>query len=173
MFRYSTCLLTGVSGRQWGDAYDIFNRWWVRIGRGLAVLLLAIQLVPYGRRHHRNPPVRSEPAWDSPITRDLARHACFDCHSNDTAWPLYASVAPMSWLVQHDVNEGRTVLNFSEWPSSSKEAGEAAKEVREGEMRSAPYQLRHAHARLTAADRERLPVGLDRTPGVSSERARA
>ena len=149
---------------------NVFNRWWLRIGLGLVVLLLAIQLVPYGR-DHRNPPVRSEPAWDSPITRDLARQACFDCHSNETEWPLYATIAPISWLVQHDVDEGRTVLNFSEWPSSSKEPGEAAQEVREGEMPPAPYQLMHADARLTAGDREQLAVGLDRTLGVSLERA--
>ena len=149
---------------------DVLNRWWVRIGLGLVVLLLAIQLVPYGR-DHRNPPLRSEPAWDSAITRDLARQACFDCHSNETQWPLYASLAPISWLVQHDVDEGRAVLNFSEWPSSSKEAREAAQEVREGEMPPASYQLMHTRARLTAADRDRLAVGLDRTLGVSSARA--
>jgi hypothetical protein len=149
---------------------NVFNRWLVRIGLGLVVVLLAIQLVPYGR-DHRNPPVRSEPAWDLSITRDLARQACFDCHSNETTWPAYASIAPVSWLVQHDVNEGRAVLNFSEWPSSSKEAGEASQEVREGEMPPMLYQLLHADARLTAADREQLALGLDRTLGGSSVRA--
>ena len=149
---------------------NVLKRWWVRIGSGLIGLLLAIQLVPYGR-DHRNPPVRSEPAWDSPMTRNLARQACFDCHSNETQWPLYATIAPVSWLVQHDVNEGRSVLNFSEWPSPATEAGDAAEEVREGEMPPAPYQLMHAHARLTAADRERLAAGLERTLGGSSKRA--
>ncbi len=148
----------------------VFNRWWVRIGSGLVVLLLAIQLVPYGR-DHRNPPVRSEPSWDSPMTRDMARQACFDCHSNETTWPVYASVAPVSWLVQHDVNEGRAVLNFSEWPPSSEEAGEAAEEVREGEMPPVSYQLMHTHARLASADRERLAGGLERTLAGSSKRA--
>jgi hypothetical protein len=79
--------------------------WWV-LG-GLVALLVAIQLVPYGRAH-RNPPVGAEPAWDSPRTRDLAERACFACHGNTTTWPWYSTIAPVSWYVQRDVNEGRS-----------------------------------------------------------------
>ncbi len=94
----------------------VFNRkWWSRIGLGVLGTLLAIQLVPYGR-DHGNPPVTGEPTWDAPETRTLAKQACFDCHSNETEWPAYASIAPAPWLVQRDVNQGRAVLNFSEWP---------------------------------------------------------
>lgn len=144
---------------------NVINRkWWVRIGFGLAGLLLAIQLVPYGR-DHVNPPVTGEPAWDAPETRALAKQACFDCHSNETEWPAYASIAPASWLVQRDVNEGRAVLNFSMWSRPQKEAKEAPEEVREGEMPPGPYKLIHAHARLSAADRDRLAQGLARTLG--------
>lgn len=143
---------------------NIFNRWWGRTGAGLAVVLLAIQVVPYGR-DHQNLPARNEPAWDSPATRELARQACFDCHSNETVWPAYASVAPISWLVQHDVNEGRAALNFSEWRRPHEDADEAWEEVREGEMPPLPYLLMHTHARLSAADRERLAAGLARTLG--------
>ena len=100
------------------------RRWLFRAGAGLFGVLLAIQLVPYGRGH-RNPALRSEPPWDSPATRELARQACFDCHSNETQWPAYASIAPASWLVQHDVDEGRAALNFSEWqrPQTVNNAG--------------------------------------------------
>jgi hypothetical protein len=59
------------------------------------VVFVAIQLVPYGR-DHTNPPVTAEPRWDSPQTRTLAVSACFDCHSNETAWPWYTNVAPFS-----------------------------------------------------------------------------
>ena len=145
----------------------VFNRkWWSRIGLGVLGTLLAIQLVPYGREH-ANPPVTGEPTWDVPETRTLAKQACFDCHSNETEWPAYASIAPASWLVQHDVDEGRAVLNFSEWTRPQKEAKEAAKEVREGEMPPTAYTLIHAHARLSAADRDRLAQGLANTVGVS------
>lgn len=143
----------------------VFNRkWWSRIGFGVLGTLLVIQLVPYGR-DHRNPPVTSEPTWDAPETRALARQACFDCHSNETEWPAYSRVAPVSWLIQRDVAKGRAVLNFSEWQRPQEEAKEAAEEVLEGEMPLRTYQLMHAHARLSAAEREQLARGLERTLG--------
>ena len=142
------------------------RKWWSRIGLGVLGTLLAIQLVPYGREH-ANPPVTGEPTWDAPETRTLAKQACFDCHSNETEWPAYASIAPASWLVQRDVKEGRAVLNFSEWPRPQEEAKEAAEAVIEGEMPPAAYRLVHAHARLGTADRDRLAQGLARTLGVA------
>lgn len=144
---------------------NVLNRtWWFRIALGLLGALLAIQLVPYGRAH-ANPPVTGEPAWDAPETRALAKQACFDCHSNETEWPAYASIAPASWLVQHDVDEGRAVLNFSEWTRPQEETTEASEEVLEGEMPPAAYMLVHTQARLARADRDRLARGLARTLG--------
>ena len=129
----------------------------------VAVLtLVAIQFVPYGR-DHVNPPVVAEPEWDSPVTRVLAKQACFDCHSNETAWPAYARVAPVSWLIQRDVSKGRAVLNFSEWQRPQDESREAAEEVLEGEMPLLIYRLMHSHARLSSGDRARLAEGLQRT----------
>lgn len=148
---------------------NLLNRkWWSRVGFGVLGTFLAIQLVPYGR-DHTNPLVTGEPTWDVPATRALAKQACFDCHSNETEWPAYASIAPASWLVQHDVDEGRAVLNFSEWTRPQKEAKEAAAEVREGEMPPAAYALIHAHARLSAGDRDRLAQGLGQTLGMAKE----
>ena len=54
-------------------------------------------IVPFGHSH-TNPPVTKEPAWNSPDTRALVQRACFDCHSNQTTWPWYSHVAPVSWL---------------------------------------------------------------------------
>ena len=145
---------------------NVLNRkWWSRIGFSVLGTFLAIQVVPYGRGH-TNPPVTGEPTWDAPGTRALAKQACFDCHSNETEWPAYANIAPASWLVQHDVDEGRAVLNFSEWTRPQKEAKEAAKELREGEMPPTAYKLIHAHAHLSAADQDRLAQGLAKTVGV-------
>lgn len=81
----------------------------------MLVASLGIQAVLYGRQHS-NPPVVAEPKWDAPQTRSLAARACFDCHSNETVWPWYSNFAPISWLVQRDVDEGRRALNFSEEP---------------------------------------------------------
>jgi hypothetical protein len=148
---------------------NVVNRkWWSRIALGVLGTVLAIQLVPYGR-DHTNPTVTGEPTWDAPETRALARQACFDCHSNETEWPAYANIAPVSWLVQRDVNEGRALLNFSEWARPQEEAKQASGEVLEGEMPPAAYKLVHPYARLSAADRDRLAQGLARTLGVAVE----
>lgn len=130
----------------------------------IAVALVGIQLVPYGR-DHTNPPVTGEPAWDSPETRALARRACFDCHSNETRWPVYASIAPFSWVVQDHVDEGREVLNFSEWDRPQEEAEEASEVVAEGEMPLWDYSLVHPESRLTPAERRALVDGLAATLG--------
>jgi len=135
-----------------------------RGGAGVVLVLLAAQAVPYGRSH-ANPPAVAEPAWDAPHTRELAVRACFDCHSNETAWPWYASVAPVSWLVQHDVDEGRAAVNFSEWGRPQEEAADCAEEVQEGEMPPRSYLLTHPDARLTDAERADLVRGLANTCG--------
>jgi uncharacterized membrane protein len=120
-----------------------------------AVVLLAIQLVPVSRT---NPPVESEPRMSAEV-RALLKRACFDCHSHETAWPLQARVAPASWLVAHDVKEGREELNFSRWASLdgerlAKASREIVKEVAtEKEMPPALYVLAHPEARLTDAER--------------------
>ncbi len=123
----------------------------------------AIQLVPYGR-NHTNPPVGSEPAWDSPATRATAVVACFDCHSNQTVWPWYSNIAPISWLVQHDVDEGREALNYSEW-GRGQEGDDSAELVREGEMPPFAYLLTHPDARLSGAARDAFIRGLVATFG--------
>ena len=136
----------------------------------LLVLLLAAQLVPYGRRH-TNPSVRVEPRWDSPAaTRALAVRACYDCHSNETVWPWYSHVAPVSWLAQLDVEEGRRKLNFSEWDRPQKEAHESAETVRTGEMPPWFYLPIHPDARLTPAETQALIAGLEATLGRKGDK---
>jgi len=141
-------------------------------GLTLAAALVLAQLVPYGR-DHTNPPVVAEPAWDHPATRTLAVRACFDCHSNQTKWPWYSHVAPMSWLVQNHVDEGRETLNFSAGPDGLGEADEAAEEVREGEMPPRSYILLHPEARLSTAERDALAAGLSATFRGGDGRAHA
>ena len=134
---------------------------WVKWGLlGLAGVLLAIQLVPYGG-NHTNPPVVAEPVWDSEETRDLTVKACFDCHRNESVWPWYSNIAPISWSIQHHVDDGRAVLNFSEW-NRPQEGDESAETVREGSMPPQQYLLTH---RLTDDELNALAVGLAATLG--------
>lgn len=135
----------------------------------LAVLVggfLLIQLVPYGR-NHTNPPVVAEPNWDSPETRALAQRACFDCHSNETVWPWYSNIAPISWLVYHDTEEGREYLNFSEWGSDreEEEGEEMVEQIKKGDMPLSIYLPAHPEARLTPAEKTALINGLLATAG--------
>lgn len=134
------------------------------LGPMLIAAIGAIQIVPYGR-DHRNPPVTQEPAWDRLETRLLAARACFDCHSNETAWPWYSNIAPVSWLIQRDVDEGRQALNYSEWDRGQREARESAKTVKKGEMPPWFYALPGSSAYLTPAERSALVAGLELTFG--------
>ena len=120
---------------------------------------LLIQLVPYGRSH-QNPPVVQEPTWDSPQTRTLAQRACFDCHSNETTWPWYSNVAPISWLIQHDVDEGRRRLNFSVWTGSGRGLREVGEVITRGSMPPFYYSLIHPNAGLSSAEKQQLIQGL-------------
>lgn len=139
-------------------------------GISIAVVILGvIQIVPYGR-DHSNPPSRVEPAWDQPITRSLTVRACFDCHSNEVVWPWYSNVAPISWLIQNHVDEGREELNFSEWVRNQENAEEAAETVQEREMPLWEYTLSHPSAWLSQEERLALIRGLEATLGTSNEK---
>jgi mono/diheme cytochrome c family protein len=124
---------------------------------GIAFLLfLVLQLIPLDRE---NPTVVAEPNWDSQQTRALAERACFDCHSNETEWVWYSKVAPVSFLVTHDVDEGRGKLNFSDWGGFD-EMDELTEVISEGEMPPWYYSLMHSDAQLTDEEKNLLEQGL-------------
>ena len=130
---------------------------------GLILLGLLIQLIPLPGRGN-NPAVVSEPPWDSPQTQALAKRACFDCHSNESVWPWYSYVAPVSWLVYSDVMRGRSRLNFSEYLTGPQRgANEITRVIQEGEMPPAIYLPMHPSAQLTAAEKQQLITGLTNT----------
>jgi mono/diheme cytochrome c family protein len=131
----------------------------------LAVLALAfglLQLIPI---RVENPPVKQEPAWDSPRTLALARVACFDCHSNETETYWFEDVAPLSWWIKGHVDEGREKLNFSDCTQTSGGENEASETIREGSMPPNYYTWfgLHSDAKLTAKERQDLAAGLRAT----------
>ncbi len=131
-------------------------------------VFIAIQLIPVWLLQN-NPPVQAEPTWDSPQTRALAQRACFDCHSNQTTWPWYSRIAPISWYLTYDVLRGRTRLNFSEWNVAGRggegERGgrggnQVARTIINGSMPPPQYLLTHPNAALSDAEKQQLIQGL-------------
>lgn len=140
---------------------------WIKILKWVGLAVVVIQFIPFGRSH-LNPPATKEPPWNSPATRTLMRRACFDCHSNETVWPWYANVAPVSWLLQRDVEGGRGHLNFTEWDHPQRHAKDVATEVKQGDMPPWFYLPMHPAARLTAAEKQALIDGAEKTLGPQS-----
>jgi hypothetical protein len=132
--------------------------------------IVAIQAIPYGRAHS-NPPITGEPEWATPRTRELMVRACFGCHSNEVEYPAYASVAPISWVVEAHVAEGREKVNYSEFDSRQRGADETIEVIQEGSMPPSYYTRfgRHPEAKITNAELQELLVGLRATPGLSED----
>jgi mono/diheme cytochrome c family protein len=143
----------------------------IRSAAALFALVVVMQLVPYGR-NHVNPPRTQEPEWDSPRTREIFMRACKNCHSNETEWPWYGKIAPMSWLVQYDVDEGRSEFNVSEWGRATNKGDEAAHAVSEGEMPPWYYLPPHPEARLAKTERDESVRGLVLTFGGKGEKGK-
>ncbi len=123
----------------------------------LAIIVIGAQLVPVDRS---NPPVTQELKWDSDETRELVSRACFDCHSNQTVWPWYSYIAPISWRVADHVEHGRGHLNFSEWDKPNEDFDEIKEVMDEGEMPLWDYLLMHSEAKLTPEETQALVEGL-------------
>lgn len=129
-----------------------------------------MQLIPVDRT---NPPIEQE-ITATPEIKSILKRACYDCHSNETVWPWYSRVAPVSWLVAWDVEEGREELNFSTWnrygaKQRAKMIKESWEEVDEGEMPPWFYVPLHPEARLSDADRRSLAAWAGAQPSYDHE----
>ncbi len=134
-----------------------------RIGLLLLLLAIAIQFVPVNRTNPAvdlNQDYLKVSAAPAEVARIL-RASCYDCHSNEAKYPWYAYVAPVSFLVQNHIQEGRSKVNFSTWGSSSAhDQSEALEEIpetiAEGEMPLWDYKLMHPEAKLSEAEKRTL-----------------
>ncbi len=129
----------------------------------LLVLLVLIQFI---RIDKTNPPVDKSKDFitltvPSTEVQGILLTSCYDCHSNETSYPWYTNVAPLSWWLKHHINEGREHLNFSEWGNYTEKRqqhklDECIEEVLEGEMPLSSYTITHKDASLTPAQQQRL-----------------
>lgn len=130
-----------------------FRWWW----GGLGVLLLLLQFIPVNKE---NPPAQGTlPA--PPEIEQLLRKSCLDCHSHQTRWPWYSHLAPISFLVAHDVNHGREYVNLSLWDTYDEMQKQrilltSAEEIEKNRMPPASYSLVHPEAKLSESERTLL-----------------
>jgi hypothetical protein len=110
-----------------------------------------------------NPPITAEPSWSSSEVEAIARESCFDCHSNETKWPFYTTWPLLGSLVQDDVLEGRSELNFSEWDREQEDADKIVEVIHEGEMPLPLYVLAHPGAGLNDEEKTILARGIVET----------
>jgi hypothetical protein len=134
---------------------------------------LVIQILPVGwirpwLVRNENPPVLTTINWDSPETERLTRTACFDCHSNETVWPWYSYIAPASWLVLRDVNQGRAALNFSEEGPEDFDMDDFEWHIY-NDMPKWIYLVMHPEAEYPDEVKAQLIAGLRATFGLSSD----
>ncbi len=123
----------------------------------LIVAFIGIQFIHIERT---NPRITGEIEAPAQV-KEILRRSCYDCHSNETVWPWYSYIAPASWLLEKDVNEGRDELNFSEWKKyddkkMKKKIKEIWEEVEEGEMPQWYYIIMHRDASLSEADKQAI-----------------
>jgi len=136
------------------------RRWAKRVGVATALLLLAAQLVPVNRGNPSVDPSRTIYA-NQPAPGDVMavfERSCNDCHSNETAWPWYSYVAPVSWVVAHDVHQARKTMNFSEWGTYSAQRKEdrleeICEQLTNGDMPDRKYAIFHRKAQIAPEER--------------------
>ncbi len=122
--------------------------------------IVVMQLIPVDRN---NPPVVSSVNWDSEFTREVFYKSCADCHSNETKWPWYSYIAPISYVVSYDVVTGRKHFNISDSLKDGRD--EAAREVRRGTMPMSIYYPTHQQAKMSDEVKKKFIEGLKKTFG--------
>ena len=145
------------------------KKWLKRIGIAVVIILVGLQLIPVNRT---NPAITREVKWNAPATRALAQRACYDCHSNETTWPWYGYVAPVSLFLANHIDEGRGRLNFSAWDQPNTELDEVIESINENKMPLWDFLLMHPEATLANAEKAPLVAGFQATFSRDTARRR-
>ncbi|MDO4224924.1 MAG: heme-binding domain-containing protein [Bergeyella zoohelcum] len=133
----------------------------LKIALYIVVVFALVQFIPVDRT---NPPVQTSNnfahIFKTPKeVEQILRKACYDCHSNETIYPRYAFVAPISWSVKHHINKGRKHLNFSEWGTYNQDLKEgmlrnSVADIEQNRMPLAGYIAQHPEAQLTDQEKQ-------------------
>ena len=136
---------------------------WSRVKRVFLILGVLAVVAQFVQPRQTNPPIVESRTLKAhvqitPQVEAIMDRSCINCHSNRTVWPWYGHVAPFSWVVVDDVNEGRRHFNLSDWEAqnSPKEASDhlalVCKEVRDGAMPPISYRIIHKESQLSSDD---------------------
>lgn len=140
-----------------GIKFRVLKRYLTYAGVALLAVFIGIQFIPVQRTNRLgtgDPPAPRNVQW-------ILRRACYDCHSTETRWPVWAYVAPVSWQVVEDVERARKFVNFSDWASYDPMYRQALRMnidrvTATHRMPLWYYVTLHPDAKLSAADRKAL-----------------
>jgi hypothetical protein len=133
----------------------------------LSAFIVAFLLLQFSNPARTNPPAKNNfPIANAPShVAAMLRASCYDCHSDETRWPWYSHIAPLSWQIAQDVNDGREQLNLSEWPDDpmreARRLEDMSEQIEDAEMPLKKYTFIHRAAQLTQSDRLELQNWLD------------
>jgi uncharacterized membrane protein len=136
----------------------------------LLVLLALAQLVRFDRINPTIDRAKTIEATTAvpPEIHEILKRSCNDCHSNETIWPWYSRIAPVSWMIALDVQGGRGEINFSEWggyttTNRADKLKEICSWVRRGAMPDTKYTIIHRSARMTDEQRNGVCTWTEQT----------
>lgn len=142
------------------------GRWLKYLTIIVTIIVVALVVAQFVRTERANPTTDPRHTIEAQMGKTHAMvavldRACRDCHSNETRWPSYAKIAPLSWLMSYVVKEGRTALNFSEWTGYPPDAQQAllvasCEDVSKGKMPGGAWIYLHPEARLSPQDIETI-----------------
>lgn len=129
----------------------------------LAIIIGILVLIQFIRIDKTNPQFDIKYDYFSTVNtpdevQRILKESCYDCHSNETNYPWYSNVSPVSWLLKSHVNEGREHMNFSEWGQytagqKNKLVEESMEEIKENKMPLKSYTLMHPESKLTPQEK--------------------
>jgi hypothetical protein len=123
----------------------------------LGVLLLLLQFYPSAKKNN-NPSSLNDITHVHTLpdsVQQILKTSCYDCHSNNTVYPWYSYIQPVSWWLNDHIIEGKKELNFSEFANYNlarqyRKLEEISKEVKDDEMPLSSYTIIHRNAKLSA-----------------------
>jgi len=134
-----------------------------RTKKWLLILLVALILIQFVQpaRNHNGQVLQTDITrvfTVPPKVKVILAAACYDCHSNNTRYPWYASIQPGGWWLAHHINEGKEELNFSEFGSYThrrqiSKLRAIENSIKDGSMPLSSYTLMHKNARLTTEEK--------------------